>query len=186
MSHLNLKSSIVVFVLAILPGCNSEGPSVGDGTVSSPGAASIETTETTTSQAAETTPAQAAESDPMLEAEGEIEGTESEGDFAAEATESARRVPEGERTVTIAPDRVTESNLQTGYAQLTLQNNTQDRTYMYVDDAYGCQALGNLFCTTQVTAGTHTVRLEDDYGWSDTLIVTVESGESQTVTVDYQ
>lgn len=73
---------------------------------------------------------------------------------------------------------------QTGYGQITLQNNTSVTLDLYVDADYGCRALPNLACTTSATAGEHNLTAQSTDGRSVVYPgVVVESGGSYTWTV---
>lgn len=73
---------------------------------------------------------------------------------------------------------------QTGYGQITLQNDTSVTLDLYVDGNYGCRALPNLACTTSALAGEHNLTAQATDGRSAVQPgVVVESGGSYTWTV---
>jgi hypothetical protein len=76
-----------------------------------------------------------------------------------------------------------EGAATTGSAQLTLMNQTSVMLDLYVDDGYGCRALKNLMCTTQVTPGFHSLSVKGPNGESLAATYTFDEGESVTWTV---
>lgn len=71
----------------------------------------------------------------------------------------------------------------TGHAQVTLTNQTGVTVYLYIDGDYAGRALKNLFCTSQVKAGTHALTATTDDGRSISKSVTLQTGESFTWTI---
>jgi hypothetical protein len=71
----------------------------------------------------------------------------------------------------------------TGSAQVTLVNQTSLTLDLYVDGGYGCRALRNLMCTTQVTPGTLALEARGPGGESASDVVVVEQGSSFTWTI---
>jgi hypothetical protein len=69
------------------------------------------------------------------------------------------------------------------YGQVSMQNNTDVTLDLYVDGNYGCRALKGLFCTTQVTVGTHTLEAKAGDGRSISTSVTINAGDSITWTI---
>lgn len=75
----------------------------------------------------------------------------------------------------------------TGYAQLTLQNNTPFTLDLYIDgEIYGCRALSGMMCTTHVTVGYHTFTAKASNGLSTSGDYYFEEGASVTWTVNYE
>lgn len=70
-----------------------------------------------------------------------------------------------------------------GSAQVTMVNSTSITLDLYVDGGYGCRALRNLMCTTQVTPGTLTLEVRGPEGESASEVVVVEEGSSFTWTI---
>ncbi|MBM3199676.1 hypothetical protein FJZ53_01975 [Candidatus Woesearchaeota archaeon] len=71
------------------------------------------------------------------------------------------------------------------WAQITLQNDTPYTLDLYVDGNYGCRALPNMFCTTQIPAGNHTFTAVAAGGQGSISEgpVYIEDGSSPTWTV---
>jgi hypothetical protein len=72
----------------------------------------------------------------------------------------------------------------TGYGQVTFDNQTSVTGDMYVDETYGCRALGGLMCTTHAAAGTHVA----EFRFVDGGVVTtdpfyLQEGDSITIPV---
>lgn len=73
------------------------------------------------------------------------------------------------------------------WAQITLQNDTPYTLDLYVDGNYGCRALPNMFCTTQIQAGEHTLTAQATNGQSlSSGPVYIQDGTSPTWTVFIQ
>lgn len=73
------------------------------------------------------------------------------------------------------------------WAQITLQNDTPFTLDLYVDGNYGCRALPNMFCTTQIQPGEHTLTAVAAGGeGSVSQPVYIEDGTTPTWTVFIQ
>jgi hypothetical protein len=72
---------------------------------------------------------------------------------------------------------------QTDYGQITMENTTGVTLDLYVDGAYAGTALKGLFCTSEITAGTHTLEARTADGRTFSTPLTVESGGSYTWTI---
>jgi hypothetical protein len=70
-----------------------------------------------------------------------------------------------------------------GYGQVTMVNQTSTTLDLYVGDAYGCRALRNLMCTTQVRPGTHVLEARAGDGRSTSTTTEVGAGDSVTWTI---
>ena len=87
-------------------------------------------------------------------------------------------------TAAFAVTFVTPVFAQEGWGQITMQNNTDATADLYVGGAYGCRALRNLVCTTQIRVGTHDLeaKLTDGLSVSERGVV-VQRGEVRTWTI---
>lgn len=106
-----------------------------------------------------------------------------EADASAPAGRLVAALGEVKKTEARSFGPMSAGGASTGYGQVTLQNNTSFTLDLYVGDAYGCRALRNLMCTTQVRAGTHTLTAKAPHGASVSVQATLESGDSVTWTV---
>lgn len=75
---------------------------------------------------------------------------------------------------------------QSGWGQVSFQNNVNVTGHLYIDGNYGCgPVLMNLFCTTQVRAGNHSAYIKYDDGINVTFQdFYLEEGKVKTLTVN--
>ncbi|MDP2908373.1 MAG: hypothetical protein Q8N77_01055 [Nanoarchaeota archaeon] len=81
-----------------------------------------------------------------------------------------------------------QAQAQSGWAQVTMQNNTPFTLDLYVDNDYGCRALSGMFCTTQIRVGNHTLTAKTSDGSRSTTEgpFYFAQGVSPTWTVNYE
>jgi len=72
---------------------------------------------------------------------------------------------------------------QTGWGQISLNNQTSIVLDLYVDGHYACRALSGLFCTSQEREGSHVCTASGEGGRAGPFPCPVKSGESFTWTV---
>lgn len=72
---------------------------------------------------------------------------------------------------------------QTGWGQITLNNQTSIALDLHVDGRYACRALAGLFCTSQEREGKHVCTATGEGGHAGPFPCPIKSGESFTWTV---
>ena len=72
---------------------------------------------------------------------------------------------------------------QTGWGQITLNNQTSIALDLHVDGHYACRALAGLFCTSQEREGKHLCTAQGEGGHAGPFPCPIKSGESFTWTV---
>ncbi|CAG0952959.1 MAG: hypothetical protein F9K19_00480 [Rhizobiaceae bacterium] len=72
---------------------------------------------------------------------------------------------------------------QTGWGQITLDNQTSIVLDLHVDGHYACRALAGLFCTSQEREGKHVCTAQGEGGRAGPFPCPIKSGESFTRTV---
>lgn len=72
---------------------------------------------------------------------------------------------------------------QTGWGQITLNNQTSIALDLHVDGHYACRALAGLFCTSQEREGKHVCTATGEGGHAGPFPCPIKSGESFTWTV---
>lgn len=114
--------------------------------------------------------------------EGEVEGRAPQPESPLVAEEGGP-APTTELAGNLGPDSEQNATLSTGYGQITLENRTGVTLDLYIGSDYGCRALSNLNCTSQIREGTHTLYARDAYDRSVSVLATVNSGDSLTWTI---
>jgi hypothetical protein len=72
---------------------------------------------------------------------------------------------------------------QTGWGQITLNNQTSIDLDLFVDGHYACRALAGLFCTSQEREGKHLCTAQGEGGHAGPFPCPIKSGDSFTWTV---
>lgn len=72
---------------------------------------------------------------------------------------------------------------ETGWGQITLNNQTSITLDLFVDGHYACRALAGMICTSQEREGNHLCTAQGESGRAGPFPCPVKSGESFTWTV---